>query len=506
MPRFRRRAPKYKIVMTTTPNTLSGLPILLAALLLGLLGEAILRVTPWGINALLWFLALAGTLAWFSMRDSRGRGAREYWLLGLAAALLAGVAWRDARVLRWLDLTAAFLCLALLAWRKPADTTWLGGCIAWARQGVQGGLGILFGALPWLRRELPWRELPRTSASHQLGAVARGLVVAVPLLGVFGALLFSADAVFAGLVRHFLDLDLSGLVSHLAGFLACAWLTAGFLRGVLAKERAPWAEPVPSSPPLGPIELNVVIGALNLLFLLFILVQCRYLFGGSQLVEVTPGITYAEYARRGFFELVAVSVLALPVLLFADWLLPSTSGNRWFHAQSVVMILLLLVIMGSAMWRMRLYQAEYGLTELRLYSSAFMAWLALVFGWFMLTVSRGRRPVFVAGAGALAVMVILALHALNPDALIVRANAAQARTGHAFDTAYALTLGADAVPELLRVAANLPGPEQFAIRAEVLRRWGAAEDDWRGWNLGRALARVAARRTTGLEVVRREGQ
>jgi hypothetical protein len=54
---------------------------------------------------------------------------------------------------------------------------------------------------------------------------------------------------------------------------------------------------------LGPVELSIVLGLLDILFLAFVLVQFRYLFGGAELVRVSTSLTYAEYARRGFFEL-----------------------------------------------------------------------------------------------------------------------------------------------------------------------------------------------------------
>jgi uncharacterized protein DUF4153 len=71
----------------------------------------------------------------------------------------------------------------------------------------------------------------------------------------------------------------------------------------------------------------VALGALNLLFLAFVVVQFRYLFGGEGLVEERVGLTYAEYARHGFFELVAVSVLVLVVLLAADALVVRSAGR-----------------------------------------------------------------------------------------------------------------------------------------------------------------------------------
>ncbi len=180
---------------------------------------------------------------------------------------------------------------------------------------------------------------------------------------------------------------------------------------------------------LGAIETGVMLGLLDLLFLAFVAVQVRYFFGGSALVQATTGLTYAEYARSGFFELVAVAALVLPFLLFVHWLLrpDDARGQRAFRWLAGAQIALLFVIMASAFERMRLYQAEYGLSEQRLYPTAFMGWLAVVFVWFCLTVLRGHRERFAFGAMVAGFLLIATLHVVNPDALIARTNMARAR-------------------------------------------------------------------------------
>jgi hypothetical protein len=218
-------------------------------------------------------------------------------------------------------------------------------------------------------------------------------------------------------------------------------------------------------------------------------VQIRYLFGGAAVVAQTAGMTYAEYARRGFFELVWVAMLVLPLLLAAHWLLRKErpAHERVFRVLAGGLLSMLCVVLASALWRMRLYQSEYGQTELRFYTTAFIGWLALVFVWFALTVLRGRRERFAFGAlvGALAVLGLL--NAVNPSARIVRANAALARERGAFDAGYATSLGADAVPALIDAAPQLGRRD----RAEVARRLlgqGPGRSDWRSWNLSRARA------------------
>ncbi len=148
---------------------------------------------------------------------------------------------------------------------------------------------------------------------------------------------------------------------------------------------------------------------------------------------------------------------------------------------------------------MRIYQQEYGLTELRLYTTAFMGWLALVFVWFSLTVLRGNRKPFAFGALVTGFLLIASLLGLNPDALIARTNTAHALGGHKLDSAYVLGLSADAVPELARALPGL-GPQAFNNPGErcdlsnKILQWAApGEADWRTWSVGRARAIRAAK-------------
>jgi hypothetical protein len=242
--------------------------------------------------------------------------------------------------------------------------------------------------------------------------------------------------------------------------------------------------------------MGLALGVVNVLFLSFVAVQVGYLFGGASHLLRTAGLTAAEYARRGFFELTAVSALVLPMLLAAHALVrPSDRGHlRLYRVMSVTMLGLLAAIMTSALARMRLYTEAFGLTESRLYATAFMLWLALVFVWFAATVLRGRAERFPTGALVAGLGMLGMLHVANPDALIVRVNAARAAAGLPFDSSYVTGLSDDAVPALLEALPALPADARLAIAKRLTARsrtpaWNRA--DWRSWNWGRAHARTA---------------
>jgi hypothetical protein len=240
------------------------------------------------------------------------------------------------------------------------------------------------------------------------------------------------------------------------------------------------------------------LGLLSALFLVFVVIQLRYLFGDHLLVQTTLGVTYAEYARQGFFELLAVAALLIPLLLGCDWLLGNQHPRRGFRLLAGLLMALLGLIFVSAVKRLSLYTTAYGLTELRLYAAAFLAWLAVVATWFSATVLTGRRPLFVGGTAIAALVALAGLHVLNPDAFIARHNLARARDGLHLDLEHLLRLGPDAAPVLLRGLPDLPLQAREDIRQSLERRWGAPGDDWRRWNLARERAHhavIAARLT-----------
>jgi hypothetical protein len=223
----------------------------------------------------------------------------------------------------------------------------------------------------------------------------------------------------------------------------------------------------------------------------------RYLFGGAALVQTTIGMSYAEYARHGFFELVTVALLVLPILLSLHWLLApgQPQVEKLFRVLAGAQVLLLFVIMASAVKRMMLYQGEYGMTELRLYTTAFMGWLAVVFIWFSLTVLRGYRRRFVSGAVIAAFVFIVGLHFLNPDALIVRVNTARAVAGKPIDISYLTTLSADAQPDLIDALPAMKHSDRCSAVGRLLYREDRKQvGDWRSWNWSRS---VAYRRLSG---------
>lgn len=504
-----------------TEKTRRGLKVLEAALLLGVLGDGLLRATPFGLNLLLWAGALV--LALVSLLGHKRRQALAgggHWLLISALLFAAAFAWRDSPTLNVLAGLGLLTSLALMAWRARAGRVWLAGVSEYVLGLLMAFVSSFFAGFPLLLTDVKWREVAGNGWSRQVKAVLCGVLIALPLLFIFGALFVSADAGFEHLVNRIFFFNPDAVFGHILLALFLMWISGGFLRGLLFGREVRItpdgrAEFVAQNPPqvsgagvvavnnapqlqklkpfaLGIVEIGVTLGLLNLLFLVFVLLQVRYFFGGAGFVQTAGGPTFSEYYRRGFFELVTVAALVLPLLLAAHWVLrkDNPAHERAFRVLAGTQVALLFVIMASAVRRMLLYQSEYGLTELRLYTTAFMLWVALVFVWFVATALRGRRERFACGALVAGLLIIGALHVINPDAFIVRVNVAHWQTRRVFDANYATSLSADAVPALVESLPFLSGANQSFIARRIANRWSQPQSgDWRSWNWSRSSAR-----------------
>jgi Domain of unknown function (DUF4153) len=340
-----------------------------------------------------------------------------------------------------------------------------------------------------LLSDVEWRNVAGRVRSDKAAAVTRGLAIGLPLVVVFGALFAAADAVFENLASSLVPTIGPEWVERVAVVGAWAWLSAGLLRDLLAareERRLVRADALRGRIRLriGALEACVALAIVDLLFLAFVLVQFRYLFGGRSLVQARTNLTYAEYARHGFFELVAVAGLTLPMLLLGDWLLRANErGRRVFRSLAAVLLALLFVVMASALQRLRLYVDEYGLTELRVYAAGAIIWIAVVCVWFGATVLRGRRHAFAVGVLVSGFAATLALNVADPDALIARTNIDRPKV----DVGYLAGLSDDAVPALVAGLDRLAPHQRRFLAAELARR-SAEKGDWRSWNLSRSRA------------------
>jgi len=467
--------------------TTSTLP---TSLLLGALGVLLFDDVGWGLN--LPIFAIACYLAVLhAMRAHGNPGGRETALAGAIAVVWSSVfVWRDSPVLHSLAGLSLAATLYFVHLQREFGS-------------LSMPVSALFRCLPavvhaFLRGPVCAlrQELNGTGTGHSLHAVhslavARGVLLSVPLLVLFGWLLISADARFAERAWDFFTLDLASLFLTVLTFSVCFWMAIFLLR---ARTVRLGAERGAHAPALQPLEVTTALFLLNFLLALYMAVQLTYFVGGDALVRTTQSLTYADYARRGFSELVAVAGLTVPVLLCADWLCETARGRirAAQHFATVTTIVLVTMIAGSAAHRLLLYADAYGLTEPRVYAAAALLWVVVLLVWIAWTVLRGQRDRFLCGAFASALGVAAGLLLVNPDARIATYNLGRAVAGQPLDTDYLLSLSADAVPAIVAARRGLDRDQRLTVESELLLRALAYRAPaWQGWNWARYRANHA---------------
>ncbi len=464
-------------------NPSFALAAMLSALLLGVLGDWLLRSHVWGFGLSVWFI-LAIIEFIVVARFTKEPMSKEV-LFPVACILLFSLmfSWRDAIELKAANTATLFLCVGLLAVKCKQGALALGSIFDYTARMFERWTWLILDGVLLPAEEVEWKVDKARGAR-----LSRALGISIFLIIVFGALFVSADAMFERAVNNIFSFNFEELTLHFVGIFIVTVLVAGLFRRLFFPERI-HSEPLTANEPLfkqpprlGLTDVGMILGTLCALFGVFVAIQFKYLFLGS---PTGVGITYSEYARRGFFELVLISALTLGVIvLFHTLLEQERRTRRLFSLLSALLVALVFIVMASAVKRMLMYVDAYGLTGLRIYPTAFMLWLALVFVWLALTVLREKRQYFAFGALVAGFVVILGLNVANPDALIARVNTSRPKV----DADFLNTLSADAVPTLVANLSILTTETRTKILGQLKTKW-AAPNDWRAYSFSTVRAR-----------------
>ncbi len=462
--------------------------ILALSAVLGVLANWLVKLDDWRAGFVLWVLLTLGVaFVVEDASDSEPVARRDRRTLYASAAMLALLlVLRDATSLYAVNFLAFLVVLFLVAWRasgrplaqlEPRD----------ALVGVASSITAAVAGAP----TLALRDAdPKPIDAHRRRSYRGfgwGSLIAAPVLLVVTGLLASADPLFAGFLEHTGEVLELSMIGDLAFIAAASWVTAGALRGSLV--------PVGITGTMFRRELNMpfssalpLLGGLALLLSAWIGLQVRMLFGGAEYVAATAGVTVANYARDGFFELIVIAGIVLAALLVADDVIDrhSETDRRAYRIFGQVLVFLVGAVLVSAVSRLALYLRFYGLTDDRVFALAVLVWVAVILAWLAMTVLRGQRARFAPGVLVLSACWLLAFNAVNPERRVVETNLRRAEQGMDFDVAYHAKLSGDALPALLRGAGRLPPEVASNLRAAIEQEWTKRAErrpDWRLWSL-----------------------
>ena len=400
------------------------------------------------------------------------------------AAVPLFTGWVAIRTSPWLvplDLLAGglLLCIAL----ATSDGTPL-RAVGPVRVAREIGLApaALGGTVGFVRRSVPGTRL--ATAGRQGWPILRGLALMIPVVAILGALLASGDALTEALLG---SVGIEAWVGHAVLIVIGTWLALAMLFRAASDHPQPL---LPNGPRLAAVEATIVLAGIVAVHAAFTAVQVAGALGVASEVFDDPVAT-AEWARRGFFQLLWAAGLTLVVILALDRTVDRSDARlaRRHRHLVVATCALTCVVVAVSLNRIMRYSHDFGLTMLRLYAGLFALWVAVVFVLVARRAMAGGPPGWLTmRAGASGLVLLLGLNIWNPEAFVVRADTSSEVR---FDVDYLASLSTDAVPEMVDRLDRLTARQRArAIRSLCAREIPAA-DGWLRWNRSRAQARAA---------------
>ncbi|MBT7070296.1 MAG: DUF4173 domain-containing protein [Anaerolineae bacterium] len=461
--------------------------------------------SPVGVNFVLFLeLVLIGA-GYFLLKENLRPARRSIWLLVPIMFFSVSTFLRQEPLTLFLAYLFTFFLLAVLG------NTWNGG--SWVFYGLTdyfmkilvftGSMVVRSGQMIGQVRRREKENGAEKENGFPLRPVLRGILIALPIVILFSSLLASADLVFAQKLSDFFENfsgeQISETIWRSVLALLCAYLVGGaFLHAAFSSYDRKVAEVDGEKKKrlLGFIESSIVLGSVATLFLLFVIVQFQYFFGGTENIGV-EGYTFSQYARRGFNELITVAFFSLVLILgLSSFSYRGTAKQQYVYSGlSLFIVVQVLIILVSAYHRITLGIQWHGFSRLRLYPRVFLIWLGLL----LLTVAFlevfKRQKFFALSAVIASLGFAVSLTLVNIDASIAKHNILRASQGRHFNVTHLTSLSTDAVPVLADefMLSTLPESVHEGIGAALLCFVHTATNqpmlDWRSFNLSHWQAR-----------------
>jgi hypothetical protein len=483
--------------MQISRNTLWG-----AALLAAAIGTYILYEANPGVNWGIWVTATAAGLLF--VRSSAAKPIRKHTLGLLAWAVVlawaASITVVDGHAPLIVATVAILLGLTVLTLDDFAE----GISLPTVAQ-------VPFAAVSRVARQSATEimALPRNVGGLRGRPALRGLIIAVPVALLLIALLSKADPVLDSVRDSLLGwmdnwtIDGRAILFPILGFIT---LGAYGLASGPAQQLAPTAPDKPVNGGLGNTESRLILGTVNAVLWLFVVLQV-FSFTRNPGGTTGTGLTYAEYARRGFAEMSVAAAIVLGVILLVEVFRKAEIPSQK-RTLELTAILAVELVLASAFRRVLLYEAAYGYTTDRLIAQTYMIVLGAAFLFLAWDLSRGAVSRAFGRKGMMLTLAAITVFTYwNYEAWIVGENLERSRSGAELDIQYLTTLSPAAIPALVDGRSQLNATDRAALDARLACTTIPEPKAWYEWNYRmekarQSLATFAGKCPPGAKVVR----
>lgn len=325
-----------------------------------------------------------------------------------------------------------------------------------------------------------------------------GLAISMPLLFIIISLLASADRVFKHLIDKISssfgsinigDFSIQGMIALLIAMIVFSYIWSFSNPNNRIETQGQLNSQETTSKSWDPIISITVLIAINCVYLVFTVIQFAYMFDSLN-NALPPDFTYAEYARRGFFELLMVTLINFSIVLSSIRFTRKDSNwvARIVQILHSLLILCTVVILVSAYFRMSLYEAVYGYTYLRVLTQSFMIFLFVLFLIAFYKIWNERisllKPYIVLG-----LIAYLILNFTNIDVLITNKNIERYHKTGKLDAHYLRNLSYDSIPVLVNL--HNDGNAPYEIRKNLMdqQKELSIKQPWQAFNLSKYKAK-----------------
>lgn len=321
-----------------------------------------------------------------------------------------------------------------------------------------------------------------------------GLGIALPLTFLIVAMLMSADGVFANMIIKLVgNLFLpQNVIAVTFLFVLGYWLFYCFVSGLARKEASQKTKESKQAEPIIAITFTSV---LLVVYVIFCSIQIWYLFIGKG--KLPEEFTYASYARRGFFELLFVSLINFLMVIICNW---KFRKNKILNGVLIAISVCNFVMMASSFYRMMLYVKAYHMTVMRMYVLWFLVMLAVSMAGVVYSIFHKEKRLY-QYLFVVVFVFLTALSAVRPQAYVVRYNLEHMKQYTRTDInhfIYASSL--DIVPEIAKIdVSKIVTKEDEQSGEEMMKKYFESvlrecdERTVRTYHIGVAQAEKAAR-------------
>jgi hypothetical protein len=341
----------------------------------------------------------------------------------------------------------------------------------------------------------------KDSKSRVLPKVIIGMVISIPILAIVLWLLSSADIVFKNI---FINIPVLKIFKHFLVIILVSVYAICFLWTLIKAfdEREKSANNTAYNKIqwklfLDPVVLLTILILINAIYTIFSFIQFTYLFGGSSFI-LPSSFTYAEYARRGFTELIIVTIINFGILIFGITFVKK-DNKRIFVALRAFLTLLIIftfILLISAFYRMLVYEQAYGFTYLRIFVQAFMIMLFFLFVINIIYIWYQKLPI-IKSYFIISLAIYIIMNFANVDIIIAKNNINRYFETGKIDMVYLKGLSYDAAPEMEKLLLSVKGSQESKekqMAKEILEYFKERKLDlknqksWQSYNISKYKA------------------